>query len=107
MTRVTLLVDDNDVLTGFEVRGHSGFGEKGTDIVCAAVSFLATNTANALEAFAEEKPQVREKGARILCQYDRTPGEKAELLLDTFALGMREISAEYGKFVQVVRKVRR
>ena len=107
MTNVTLFVDESDVLLGFEVKGHSGFGEKGTDIVCAAVSFLATNTVNALETFTDEQPQLKEKGPYIHCCYDRAPGDKAGLLLDTFALGMRDLSTEYGDFIQVVKKVRR
>ena len=39
MVEVTLRYHGK-ILTGIEARGHSGFAEKGNDIVCAAVSTL-------------------------------------------------------------------
>ncbi|MCQ2479507.1 MAG: ribosomal-processing cysteine protease Prp [Clostridia bacterium] len=38
---------DGDFLTGFEIKGHSGYSEMGSDIICASVSsaaFMAANT---------------------------------------------------------------
>ena len=42
------------------MKGHAGFAPHGQDIVCAAVSFLATCT-NALESIAGIVPKVRQK----------------------------------------------
>ncbi len=39
MVEVTLRYNGK-ILTGIEARGHSGFAEKGNDVVCAAVSAL-------------------------------------------------------------------
>ncbi len=39
MVEVTLRYHGK-ILTGIEARGHSGFAEKGNDVVCAAVSAL-------------------------------------------------------------------
>lgn len=36
----------NGETTGFKVKGHSGYGEKGSDIVCASVSSAVMMTAN-------------------------------------------------------------
>ena len=33
---------------GFEIEGHSGYGEEGRDIICAAVSSAAYMTANTI-----------------------------------------------------------
>ncbi|MCQ2471949.1 MAG: ribosomal-processing cysteine protease Prp [Clostridia bacterium] len=38
---------EGDFLTGFEINGHSGYSEMGSDIICASVSsaaFMAANT---------------------------------------------------------------
>ena len=38
---------EGDFLTGFEIKGHSGYAEAGSDIICASVSsaaFMAANT---------------------------------------------------------------
>ena len=37
MTTVTLLTEDARII-GFDVQGHSGWGESGEDIVCAAIT---------------------------------------------------------------------
>ena len=38
MTRCILFRDAEGRYTGFEVKGHSGYAEAGSDIVCAAVT---------------------------------------------------------------------
>ena len=46
--------EQNGVLTGFEIEGHSFFSESGTDIVCSAVSSAAIMAANTVtEVFGE------------------------------------------------------
>ena len=37
MTTVTFLTEDARII-GFDVQGHSGWGESGEDIVCAAIT---------------------------------------------------------------------
>ena len=37
MTNVTFLTEDARII-GFDVQGHSGWGESGEDIVCAAIT---------------------------------------------------------------------
>lgn len=47
MISVEFLVDSQGAILGFQISGHSGFAENGSDIVCAAVSsaaFMAANT---------------------------------------------------------------
>ncbi|MDD7771956.1 MAG: ribosomal-processing cysteine protease Prp [Firmicutes bacterium] len=41
MTRVSFSIQDGRI-TGFCCSGHSGYGEEGSDIVCAAVSTAVT-----------------------------------------------------------------
>jgi len=59
MTEIRLLYAGN-ILQGYQVSGHTGAGTEGNDLVCAAVSFLATTCANALETVTGAKPQVRQ-----------------------------------------------
>lgn len=40
MITVDVLFDDNNVLSHLTVSGHSGYANKGSDIVCASVSCL-------------------------------------------------------------------
>ena len=48
MINVDFLVDDKGFILGFQINGHSGFAENGSDIVCAAVSSAAFMTANTI-----------------------------------------------------------
>ena len=59
MTRAVLYKDAQDRFTGFCVKGHSGYAEEGSDIVCAAVSILTTTCINALESVAGVTPLVK------------------------------------------------
>ena len=44
MTRCILYLDSTGNYTGFSVRGHAGYAEAGSDIVCAAVSDAVSYT---------------------------------------------------------------
>ena len=39
---------EGELLTGFEIKGHSGYAETGSDIICASVSSAAYMTANTI-----------------------------------------------------------
>ena len=48
MTRCTVYVDNTSRITGFSVKGHAGYAEEGSDIVCAGISALVTTIDQAL-----------------------------------------------------------
>ncbi|MBR3036191.1 MAG: ribosomal-processing cysteine protease Prp, partial [Lachnospiraceae bacterium] len=72
-------------------------------IVCAAVSVLAENTINAIEAFTGDTVDVLVVDHRegFLNYRLRTVSEKSALLLDTLVLGLNDISRSYSSFVKV------
>ena len=45
MIKVTLF-KKGELITGFEVSGHSGYAEEGSDIICSSVSSVAYMVAN-------------------------------------------------------------
>lgn len=88
---------DNQVI-GFHIEGHSGYEDRGKDIVCAAVSALAINCVNSIDAFTEDRCVVEsdeERGMIDLLIKDDISGS-AELLLKSLVLGLEEISKSYG-----------
>ena len=104
MTQVVFFRTRDDQILGFVSEGHSGFAEEGEDIVCAAVSVLTINTVNSIERLTD---------ARILCDEDpdyarisfETPDYEhadVQLLLQSMALGLRDIEQSYGtSFIEV------
>ncbi len=84
---------------GFELNGHAGYAEYGQDIVCAAVSMLAINTINSIEAFTGEVFTFDSKAEiGYLClRFSTPPKEQAKLLCDSLILGLQSVEKEYGK----------
>ena len=52
----------------FSVSGHAGYAEAGRDIVCAAVSMLVINTANALDGLTDNSLKGYEEIGRASCR---------------------------------------
>ena len=52
---------EDERITGFSVSGHSGYGEAGTDIVCAAVSAVVTMAEATINDVCGAKAKVRVK----------------------------------------------
>ena len=48
MTTVTFF-KSNDLLWGFESRGHTGYGDEGSDILCASISAMSMFVVNTIE----------------------------------------------------------
>ena len=97
MVSALLFRDGSGSYSGFSLKGHAGFAKRGEDIVCAACSVLAINTANALEALAEMPLDIREKEGLLEVFFRKSPDEKAVLLMDALAMGLKGIEQEYGK----------
>ena len=59
MIKATVLKDSTDsgnvIYRGIVMEGHAGYAEEGEDIICAAVSALALNFFNSVEAFTEDE----------------------------------------------------
>ena len=99
MINVTIFKDSSDVYRGFSLVGHAGYAESGSDIVCAAVSMLATNTVNSIEALTKDKISynVDEKTGLLTMSFsDKDISAEAKLLADSFILGIQSVMESYG-----------
>ncbi len=108
MVRVQLLRDEDGALVGFRADGHTGFAERGEDIVCAAVSALTTVTVLGLQARLDLSPNVQVDDDRgyLECRLDRSSisaplWARAQDLLETLALGLGEIGKDYVEYICV------
>ena len=101
MTTVTIYNDKSGKHKGFDVRGHAGFSRRGNDIVCAAISMLATNTINSIEKYTDLaiKYESDTRRTRIRFVIKDTPNHDSELLFDSMILGLSELEKNYKKYV--------
>ena len=112
MTRCTLFVDSASRITGFSIKGHSGYAEEGSDIVCAGISALVITIENALCQLVKLSPVERggEDGFLEVILHEKMTDKQmqdAQLLLSTLHIGLENIAQAYPDYVRLtVRKVR-
>ena len=105
MTRCEFTTD-GDRITGFTVSGHSGYGEAGTDIVCAAVSAAVTMAEATINDVcgAKAKVRVREEDARIsltlpaVCDEEET----VQAVLAGLMLTLCSLRDDYPDYIEVL-----
>ena len=107
MTTVQIRRDKNGV-SGICVKNHSGYGEYGTDIVCAAASVLITTCANALESVVGLLPdtQVNERTTTIdvALPQEMSPEKMhdAQVVFGTVIQGFEDIASEYPEYLKIL-----
>ena len=77
-----------DRTIGIKVSGHSGYGEEGTDIVCASISSLAQMVCVGLENVLKLNVGIKIDDGYLECflpeDLDGETLEKAQVLFDSF-----------------------
>ncbi len=89
-------------ITGFDVAGHAGHGEEGSDIVCAAVSSAAYLAANTLtDFFTVGAAAADDPNGRMTLTVP--PGsETAQQLLKGLEQHIRMLSAQYPGCIKII-----
>lgn len=104
MTTITIMKSKNGNYKQVTCKGHAGYADSGSDIVCAAVSVLVINAVNSLEALTDTKMQVEtdeHSGLIDLC-FTEEIGNSGRLLMDSLILGLKNVAGQYGeKYVKL------
>ena len=100
MIRVSLLRDAEGRVSGFACKGHAGYAEEGSDIVCAAVSVLSITCANALQSVAGAEPEITEKDGFLTASLREDQlSHDSQVILRTFEQGICDMAASYPKYI--------
>ena len=90
-------------LTGCQLKGHSGRGFSGHDIVCAAVSILGCTCVNSLETVCGVIPEVTRNDEGILTfnlpRMTEEENGKAQILMRALEQGLKDLTEAYPKNV--------
>lgn len=93
----------NDLFDGFAVRGHSEYGEFGTDIVCAAVSILshtALNSMNLVAGISEcDIDYDVEEDTGFLKVNTMKNNEKTDVIYRNFLVGIKLLLEDYNNYI--------
>ena len=109
MTRVTFRTE-GDRITGFDSRGHSGYAEAGSDIVCAAVTSairLVEATVNAvlgLAASVKVRAQDASISLRLPGGLDPTAESTCQSLLTGLMVYFAQLHDEYPDNIEVLEE---
>lgn len=82
-------------LIGFEAKGHSGFAEEGSDIVCAAVSAVTQTLAIQAENVLEMKEAVFVDENKAILRVTGENNEAWESALTAAEMFLCELSRQY------------
>lgn len=107
MTTVTIF-RQNGRIAGFSAKGHTGFAEAGEDIVCSAVSAITQTAVLGLTEVLKLPAAVSVHDAKLSCMLEKDIADidwqKAELILETMALGLRSIADSYGDYIKIIER---
>lgn len=101
MINISVEKKDN-YISSVTIKGHSGYSEIGTDIVCASVSSIAITTVNAITRLNSNLIYFDEKDGFLIIEIkgnDKVINILVNNMLDLF----RELEIDYPKNVKIKR----
>ena len=84
-----------------EVKGHSGYAEKGKDIVCAAISTLIEATYNYLIATGSKIDKKEDEALYII--NTKEINEHGKQIFNEFEKMIYEIAIQYPAYIQIFK----
>ena len=109
MISVIFHSDEKGQLISYEARGHSGYAESGSDIICAGVSVLSATCLNSLESvcgiIAVLKVNTDGHIAYALPKkLSDAQMHDAQILMKALLQGIRDMIDVYPKFIRLSMK---
>ena len=109
MTYVTLF-KKNDIICGYEIKGHAGYRPHGEDIVCAAISILGYTALNSLIEVANIDESslvytiIDEEGyMKVNLKEDigYAQSQSTQIIFQTLIIGLRLLNEEYKEYISI------
>lgn len=107
MTEITVY-SRNGALIGFDAEGHTGYADRGEDIVCAAVSAITQTAVIGITELIKAPCALEVVDGELHLMLEKSVSgkllEKAELILGTMLLGLRSIETDYSDYLKVMKR---
>lgn len=104
MTTAKFLFSD-EVVISFELSGHSGAGEEGTDIVCSAISSAVYMAANTIIEIMKLKPETVVRDGYLKVKLSLDDARKSKVITDGLYLHLSELQSQYPNNLKLERGV--
>ncbi len=92
-------------LVGFEISGHSGYAEEGSDIVCASVSSCAYMVANTVTEIYHVDADIRLHDGFLKLVVPVSGAGELQKLFSGFELHLKALAEEYKSFLKVKNEI--
>lgn len=87
---------------GISLKGHANYAERGKDIVCAGISTLVQSLIQSIEELTTDTIQYSMSPGTVDIKHGNL-SEQAQLLMDSFFVGVNLIADEYPENVRVTK----
>ena len=104
MTTAKFLFSD-EVVVSFELSGHSGFAEEGSDIVCSAVSSAVYMAANTIIEIIKLNPETVVRDGYLKLEMNLDDARKSKMITDGLYLHLSELQSQYPNNLKLERGV--
>ena len=94
-----------DTIVSFELSGHSGAGESGTDIVCSAVSSAVYMAANTIIEIMKISPETVVRNGYLKLEMNLSDARKSKVITDGLYLHLSELQSQYPNNLKLERGV--
>ena len=82
------------------IKGHSGYSEEGSDIVCASVSSICITTVNALLSIDEDCVEYTEDDGYLDIKINKH-NKVIDKLIDNMINLLKELEGQYKKYIEI------
>jgi Predicted ribosomal protein len=95
----------NQRIVCINITGHSGYSEEGSDIVCSAVTAMASSIGDGIVEILKITCDCVATAAHIkldihMCSEDEI--SQCQVLLETLYLGLKNVEKMYGEYIRVI-----
>ncbi|MDR0847282.1 MAG: ribosomal-processing cysteine protease Prp [Lactobacillales bacterium] len=103
MIKAIFSFGEQNKIQAFTISGHADFDSEGRDIVCSAVSVLAQNAINSVEALAHIKVDAEIRDGYLSATFP-SGNIKIETILDSLYIGIDDIADQFPTYVEIDRR---
>ena len=96
-------LNQENIFTGIECSGHSGYSQRGSDIICAGVSALMNALVLGLENIAEIN--INRSAALMRVTWPVNESERIAILTHTIRNSLEAIANDNPRYVKIISEV--
>lgn len=92
-------------ISGFEISGHSGYAEQGSDIICASVSSCAYMVANTVTDVLNIEAEIEIDEAYLCFTVAEKNAAKIKDVMQGFEMHMKALASDYSDYIVCEKEI--